>query len=273
MAHSHGDHDRGHDHGPGHAHGHHHGHAHGLAPGALDRAFAIGTALNAGFVIAEVVFGLAANSLSLLADAAHNLGDVLGLLIAWGALWLGRLRPTEVRTYGYGRSSILASLVNAIVLLISVGAIAVEAVQRFATPQPVAETTVILVAAIGIVINGGTALLFMSGRKRDLNVQGAFLHMVADAAVSFGVVVATVAIGLRGLSGVCEVHDLHIWALSTTETAITAHLVVVAGVTADTLIATAAREVKERFAIGHATFQVESQTTAADCALAPDHVV
>jgi cobalt-zinc-cadmium efflux system protein len=324
MAHSHDHSDQehsGHAHNHGHDHGHNHGH--GLSPGALDRAFAIGAVLNGGFVVAEVVFGLAANSLALLADAAHNLGDVLGLLIAWGAVWLGRRAPTHARTYGYGRSSILASLVNAVVLLISVGAIAIEAVQRFSAPQPVAEGTVIVVAAIGILINGGTALLFMSGRKRDINVEGAFLHMAADAAVSLGVVVAAIAIGvtgwlwldpatslviaavvtwgtwgllksavnlamdavpagidrgdveahLRALPGVCEVHDLHIWALSTTETAITAHLVVLPEVAADTLTAAAAREVKETFAIGHATFQVESQATAADCALAPDHVV
>ena len=166
-----------------------------MARPRYDRAFAIGVMLNGGFVAAEVVFGLAANSMSLLADAAHNLGDVLGLLLAWGAAWLTRRPPTARRTFGYGRSSILAALINATVLLIGVGAIGVEAVQRLLAPQPVGETTVMVVAAIGILINGGTALLFMRGRENDLNIRGAFLHMASDAVVSLGVVVAALLIG------------------------------------------------------------------------------
>jgi cobalt-zinc-cadmium efflux system protein len=305
-----------------HAHGHHdhggHGHHHG--PASYDRAFAIGVALNAGFVAAEVVFGLAANSMSLLADAAHNLGDVLGLLLAWGAAWLSRRPPTAQRTFGYGRSSILAALINATVLLIGVGAIGVEAVQRLLAPQPVGETTVMVVAAIGILINGGTALLFMRGRENDLNIRGAFLHMASDAVVSLGVVIAALLIRLTGLlwidpvtslaivvvitvgtwgllrdsvnlamdavpggvapdavrehlaaqPGVSEVHDLHIWGLSTTETALTVHLV---------CNETAARphqmahELQVRFGIGHATVQVETHEDAEMCRLRSDSVV
>jgi cobalt-zinc-cadmium efflux system protein len=184
----HGDHDHaGHDHGPG---GHHHHHA---PPAGFDSAFAIGSALNAGFVVAEVVFGLTAHSVALLADAAHNLGDVLGLLLAWWAAWLGRRHPTGSRTYGYGRSSILASLTNAVVLLVGVGGITVEAVHRLIDGVPAGEVdgkTVMIVAAVGILVNGVTALLFARGRKGDLNVKGAFLHMAADAAVSAGVVVS-----------------------------------------------------------------------------------
>ena len=173
-----------------HAHGHHshggqsHGHPH--APVRHDRAFAIGVALNGGFVIAEVVFGLAANSMALLSDAAHNLGDVLALLLAWGAAWLGRRPPSARRTYGWGRSSVLAALVNAMVLLIGVGAIAVEAIHRLLAPEPVAEVTVMAVAAAGILINGGSALLFLRGRAGDLNVRAQFMHLIADAVVSAG---------------------------------------------------------------------------------------
>jgi len=283
----------------------------------------LGAALNAGFVVAEVVFGLAAHSVALLADAAHNLGDVLGLLLAWGAVWLGRRRPTRERTYGYGRSSILASLTNAVVLLVSVGAIAVEAVQRLAAGVPsgqVGGKTVMLVAAIGIVV---TAWLFARGRKGDLNVRGAFLHMAADAAVSAGVVLAGFVILLTGwawldpvvslgiaalilvstwgllrdsvnlaldkvpegvkagevraylsaLPGVTEVHDLHIWGLSTTETALTAHLVRPGLGTDDALLRQACDELRDRFGVGHATFQVEDGDPAQPCALAPEHVI
>src|SRR5437016_5921302 len=151
-------------------------------------AFAIGVALNVAYVIAQIVFGLTAHSLALLADAGHNFGDVLGLLLAWGAIYLGKTRPTPRRTYGLGRSSILAALGNAILLLVAVGAITWEAIRRFANPGEVGGTTVMIVAAIGIVINGVTAKLFFSGRKHDLNIKGAFLHMAADAAVSAGAV-------------------------------------------------------------------------------------
>jgi len=304
----------GHSHG-GHGHSHHH---HG--PASYDRAFAIGVVLNGGFVAAEVVFGLLANSVSLLADAAHNLGDVLGLLLAWGAAWLSRRPPTARRTFGYGRSSILAALVNATVLLIGVGAIGVEAVQRLFAPEPVGEITVMAVAAIGILINGATALLFMRGRENDLNIRGAFLHMASDAVVSLGVVIAALLIRLTGWlwldpatslaivvvivvgtwgllrdsvdlamdavpggvapqavrdhlaaqPGVMEVHDLHIWGLSTTNIALTVHLV---------CDETAARphdmahELRARFGIGHATLQVETPEDAELCRLRSDQVI
>ena len=316
--HDHGGHDHGHAHGPG---GHHH-----QPPAGFDGAFALGAALNAAFVAAEIVFGLLAHSVALLADAAHNLGDVLGLLLAWGAVWLGRRRPTRERTYGYGRSTILASLTNAVVLLVSVGAIAVEAVQRLAAGVPsgqVGGRTVMLVAAAGIVVNGVTAWLFARGRKGDLNVRGAFLHMAADAAVSAGVVAAGLVILLTGwawldplvslgiatlilvstwgllrdsvnlaldkvpdgvdarkvrayltaLPGVIEVHDLHIWGLSTTETALTAHLVRPGRGTDDALLRQACVELRARFGVGHATFQVEEGDPDQPCALAPEHVI
>ena len=292
----------------------------------FDGAFALGAALNAGFVVAEAVFGLTAHSVALLADAAHNLGDVLGLLLAWGATWLGRHRPTRERTYGFGRSSIMASLTNAVVLLISVGAIAVEAVQRIVLGVPagaVGGRTVMLVAAAGIVVNGVTAWLFARGRKGDLNVRGAFLHMAADAAVSAGVVVAGLVILLTGwawldplvslgiaalilystwgllrdsvnlaldkvpegvsidqvraylaaLPGVTEVHDLHIWGLSTTETALTVHLVRPNLGTDDALLRQVCVELRDRFGVGHATLQVEDGDPAQPCALAPEHVI
>lgn len=319
SGHDHGGHDHGHAHGPG-------GHHHHQPPAGFDGAFALGAALNAGFVVAEVVFGLAAHSVALLADAAHNLGDVLGLLLAWGAVWLGRRRPTRERTYGYGRSSILASLTNAVVLLVGVGAIVVEAAQRIAAgvpPGQVGGKTVMLVAATGIVVNGVTAWLFARGRKGDLNVRGAFLHMAADAAVSAGVVVAGLVILLTGwawldpvvslgiaalilvstwgllrdsvnlaldkvpegvnaekvrayltaLPGVTEVHDLHIWGLSTTETALTAHLVRPGLGTDDALLRRVCDELRDRFGVGHATVQVEQGDPAQPCALAPEHVV
>jgi cobalt-zinc-cadmium efflux system protein len=316
-----------HDHNHAHDHRHdHHGHAHGSggghAPASFGKAFAIGIALNGGFVAAQVFYGLAAHSVALLADAVHNLGDVLGLLIAWGAATLAKRLPTPARTYGWGRTTILASLTNAMVLLFGCGAIAVEAVRRFHDPTPVGGSTVMWVAALGIVINGATALMFMRGRKDDLNIKGAFLHMAADAGVSAGVViagllmtltgwhwldpvtslliVAVITIGtwnllrdsanlaldavpggidlagvdgaLRGLPGVIDVHDLHIWGLSTTDTALTAHLVHDGG-DASVLILAACREMRDNFSIGHATFQVETLQLAEACALRPAHVI
>ncbi len=306
----------GHDHaGPSHG-DHHHG------PGSYDRAFAVGVFLNAAFVVAEIGFGLAANSVVLVADAAHNLGDVLGLLLAWGASWLARRPPTPRRTYGWGRSSILAALVNSVVLLVSVGAIAFEAARRLFHPEPVGELTVTGVAAAGIVVNGVTAWLFMRGRKDDLNIRAAFLHLAGDAAVSAGVVLTGLLIALTGwfwldplaslaiaavillstwgvlrdaadmamdavpggvrpeavedylrrLPGIVEVHDLHIWALSTTETALTAHLVSVRERDRDSLSGIAA-EIRQRFRIGHTTFQVETIADAEACELRPHHVV
>ncbi len=296
----------------GHDHSHA-GHSHG--PARYDRAFAIGVALNLGFVIAEFVFGFLSQSLALIADAGHNLSDVAGLLIAWFAAWLARKPATALRTYGYRRASILAALANAALLIAAVIWIVVEAVKRFFMPQPVATTTVIAVAALGVVINTATALLFMRGREHDINIQGAFLHMAADAAVSLGVVVAgililytnwlwldpaiSLVIGLvilwstwslardsvnmsldmipssidRGavekyltaLPGVSNVHHLHIWAMSTTEVALTVHLVRPNAVLDDAFLKDACDGLKRSFGIVHATFQIEAGDGAGPC--------
>jgi cobalt-zinc-cadmium efflux system protein len=298
-------------------------HAHAHAPARYDRAFAVGIGLNLVYVVLEVVFGVLAGSLALVADAGHNLSDVLGLALAWGAAWLSRRLPTQRRTYGYRRSSILVSLGNAVLLLVAVGAIALESLRRFAEPQAIESGTVLWVAAVGVVVNGGTALLFMSGRQGDLNVRGAFLHMVADAGVTVGVIAAALLIGwtgwlwidpavslaiaavilvgtwgllrdsvnlsldavpagielreveacLAGQPGVREVHDLHVWAMSTTETALTAHLVRDDIVADDGLLERMRRELYDRFGIEHATFQFEAGDPAHPCPLAPAHVV
>jgi cobalt-zinc-cadmium efflux system protein len=302
----------------------HHHYDHDPAPARVPfgAAFAIGTLLNGGFVAAELVFGLAAHSAALLADAVHNAGDVLSLLLAWGAAVLARRLPSLRRTYGWGRGSILAALLNAVVLLIGVGAIALEAVERLFHPMPVAAATVAWVALAGVAVNGLTAWLFGHGHH-DLNIRATFLHMASDAAISLGVVVAAILIGvtgalwidpavsllivavvvagtwgllrdavnlamdavpariaphevadfLRGLPGVVEVHDLHIWGLSTTETALTAHLVHDGPVTGEALILQATRELGARFAIGHATLQLETRTLADACRLRPADVV
>lgn len=310
----------GHSH-DGHSHaGHAHaGHAHAM-PQSL-RAFAIGASLNFGFVVVEVLLGLWAGSLALLADAGHNLSDVLGLLLAWGAAWLSRRAPTARRTFGYGRSSILAALANAMLLLVGTGAIIIEAFSRLEDPEPVKTGVVMVTALVGVAINLGTAMMFMSGRKSDLNVRGAFLHMAADAAVSLGVMVAAVLIALTGwlwldsavslviavvivlstwglardsvdlaldsvpahidrtaveaylaaLPGVSEVHDLHIWGLSTTDAALSAHLVRPGSSLDDAFLEATMRELKERFSISHSVLQVEQGQMA--CALAPADVV
>ena len=310
-----------HDHDGGHSHDH--GHSHSHAPADFNRAFAIGVALNTGFVVVEVAYGFMANSLALLADAGHNLGDVLGLLMAWAAAVLVKRRPTARRTYGLKRSSILASLFNAVLLLVAVGMILWEAVQRLARPEPVVETTVIWVAAIGIAINTATALMFLRGGKDDINIRGAFLHMAADAAVSLGVVIAAVAVMMTGwlwldpavsiaialvitygtwsllsasvnlaldavpanidpqkidayfaaLPGVTEVHDLHIWAMSTTEVALTAHLVRPGAGLDDELLGKVCHDMQEKFGIGHVTVQVEQGDPDHACRLAPAEVV
>jgi cobalt-zinc-cadmium efflux system protein len=302
----------GHSHGPG-------GHSH--APASFGSAFAIGIALNFGFVIVEAVYGVLAHSLALVADAGHNLGDVLGLLLAWGATFLARTAPTERHTYGLRSSSILAALFYAIFLLITVGAIAWEAIRRFGDPTIVEARIVIWVAVVGIVINTATALLFMSGRKRDLNIRGAFLHMAADAGVSFGVVLAGFLIIVTGslwidpvislviaavitwgtwgllrdsanlalqavpqgievakvrqylssLPHVTEVHDLHIWPMSTTETALTAHLVRDIDDCDCALLEQAAQDLNRKFEIQHTTLQFE--TLDHHCHLAPDEKV
>lgn len=298
-----------------------HDHSHG--PPANNAAFAIGVVLNLGFVVVEVVYGLAAHSLALISDAGHNLSDVFALLLAWGALQLTKAAPTKRRTYGWRRSSILAALINAVVLLVVVGGITVEAIRRFAHPDEVAGGTVMAVATIGIVINTISALLFMSGRKQDLNLKGAFLHMAGDAAVSFGVVIAAFAIQITGwhwldpavslaigavivwgtwgllresinlsmdavpagidphavenylesLAGVTTVHDLHIWAMSTTEVALTVHLVMEEAPANDSFLHEVSDALYERFGIGHATTQIECGNCERDCRQAPVHVV
>ncbi|GGR27206.1 cation diffusion facilitator family transporter [Deinococcus ruber] len=314
MTHSHHDH-ADHDHA-----GHSHGHSHSHAPADFGRAFLIGIGLNTAFVIAEVIYGTIAKSLALVADAGHNASDVLGLLLAWGAYLAARRRPSQKHTYGLRRSSILASLTNAVLLLVALGAIIWEAVHRFQQPAPVAGGTVIWVATLGIVINGITAYLFASGRKGDLNLRGAYQHMFADALVSAGVVVAGVVILLTGwlwldplvslvlaavilygtwgllresldlaldavpesvnlaevksfLStqpGVESIHDLHVWGMSTTETALTVHLVVPAGLDEGGL-QHLRHELHEQFGVEHATVQVEQGRVP--CNLISDDVV
>jgi cobalt-zinc-cadmium efflux system protein len=298
---------------PDHAHDHA-GHSHSHAPKDFGRAFAIGVGLNLAFVAVEAVFGILANSTALLADAGHNLSDVIGLLIAWGAAVLAKRPPTERFTYGLRGSSILAALGNAILLIFACGAIAWEAVWRFANPEPVASLTVMIVAGIGILVNGFTAWLFMSGRKDDLNIRGAYLHMVADAGVSLGVVIAAAAIiltgwlwldpltslvivavilwstwgllrdsialalaavpphielsrvkaCLEGLPGVARAHHVHVWAMSTNEVALTAHLVMPGGYPASDFYQHAGHELRERFGIAHPTLQIETRDGAAD---------
>jgi cobalt-zinc-cadmium efflux system protein len=315
--HDHSQHDHAHDHDHGHSHGHV-GHSH--APDHFGFAFAAGVTLNTVFVVAELAFGYAANSLALISDAVHNFSDVISLLLAWAALWLARKQPTQQHTYGYRRASILAALVNAGLLLIAVGGIAVEAINRIQEPAAVAGWTVVLVAALGILVNGSTALLFMRGRHGDLNIRGAYLHMAADAGVSFGVVVAALVIMATGwlwvdpaislgiaavvlasgwglardsvnlaldgvpkgielakvkdylvtLEGVTELHDLHIWAMSTNETALTAHLVRPAGFN-DAFLHGVCEQLSHRFNIHHATLQIEASGEV--CKLAPAEVV
>lgn len=325
-AHDHHGHDHGHDHAHDHGHGHSHGHGHGHhhhVPKDFGRAFALGTALNLGFVVVEFGAGLLTQSLALLADAGHNLSDVLGLVLAWGAATLAKRAPKGRHTYGLRKGTVLASLANAALLLAATGAIAWEAVRRFAAPAPVESGPVMIVAAIGIVINTATALMFMRGSRDDLNARGAFLHMAADAAVSAGVVlaallmmltgwlwidsvtslliVAVIVLGTWGLlrdsldmaldaaprgidpaavrewlaarPGVSEVHDLHVWAMSTTETAMTAHVVRPAGDDHDQFLQDVCSELASRFRIGHATVQIEHGGGAQACRLAPADVV
>jgi cobalt-zinc-cadmium efflux system protein len=294
---------------------HDHSHADCHGPPDFNRAFAVGVALNVGFVVCEAVFGIMADSMALLADAGHNLSDVLGLLLAWGASYLVRLQPTSRRTYGWRSSSIMAALINAVLLLVAVGGIATESVRRLLSPEPVAGKTVIVVALIGVVINTATALLFLSGRKHDLNIRGAFLHMAADAAVSAGVAAAGIAILFTGrlwidpavslaiaavilagtwgllreslalvmhavpqgidtekvtaylesLPGIETAHDLHIWAMSTTETALTAHLVKPDPEGDDDMIGRVSADLFDRFGIDHVTIQWERTRNPCRC--------
>ncbi len=313
---SHGHH--GHSHGHGHGHGHHHHHG---DPDSQGRAFAIAIALNAVFVVIEFTYGFLANSTALMADAGHNLSDVLGLALAWGAAILAKRAPTARYTYGLRSSSMLAALFNAMLLMAACGAIAWEAVQQLMHASPVAGATVSVVAAIGIAVNGGSALLFMSGSKDDINVRGAYLHLAADAAISLGVLLSGLAVMgtgwtwldpvvslaivafimmstwsllkeslkmvmaavpesvdagaierfLRGREGVRDVHDLHIWAMSTTETALTAHLVIPGAYPGDQAIDDIAARLKAEFSIHHCTLQVEQGTTEHACCLQGQH--
>ena len=302
-----------HGHGRGDAHGHDHGHGHGGAghrhepPDRLTRAFTVGIVLNVAFVTIGVIAGIAAHSTALLADAVHNFGDVLGLGMAWGAMALAKRARTSRRTYGLRRTTILAALANGGLVLFAIGGVVWEAVQRLASAPAVEGGLVAVVAAIGVVLNAVAALMFARGREHDMNVRGAFLHLVADAAVSFGVVVAGLVVWQTGwawidpaasiavsavilagtwrlvreamdllldavpahidpqavkaylcqLPEVTGVHDLHIWSMSTTEVALTAHLVVPWETCAPTMLADASAEIARRFQIGHVTLQLE----------------
>ncbi|MEZ5680363.1 MAG: cation diffusion facilitator family transporter [Erythrobacter sp.] len=297
--------------GHSHDHSHHDGHGHSHAPADFGRAFLIGVILNTGFVVIEAIYGWIAGSMALIADAGHNLSDVLSLLLAWGASVAAKRPPSERFTYGFKSSTILAALANAGLLLIAIGAILYETLHRMAEPAVVQGKTMAIVAGIGILINTGTALLFLKGRHDDLNIRGAFLHMAADALVSLGVVIAGVAIivtgahwidplvslvivaviawgtwgllkdsvamsllavprgisekavrsYLAGLPGVTAVHDLHIWPMSTTETALTAHLVMPAGHPGDDFLREIQHELQHNHRIGHSTLQVEVSRT------------
>jgi len=306
-----------------HDHGHdHHGHEHGPVD-PTSRAFAVGVTLNLAFVAVEAGFGLWSDSLSLLADAGHNFSDVLGLLAAWWAINLARRRPSMRFTYGLRASTIMAAFTNAILLVVAVGGISWEAIRRLADPVPVGELTMISVALVGVVINLATAFMLSKGRRDDMNMRGAYLHMVADAAVSVGVAIAGVGIILTGwlwldpvvslgigavilagtwslfreslrlslhavpagidaarvmaylqqVPGVREVHDLHIWGMSTTETALTAHLVMAGGHPGDEFLRRVAGELEAKFRIGHPTLQIELADGAGSCRLSAGDVV
>src|SRR5215475_4631616 len=323
AGHHHAEHDHDHQHGHSHDHGHDHahGHAHSHAPKDFGFTFAVVTALNVALVVLQITFGVLANSVALIADAGHNFGDVLGLLLAWGAHVMARAAPTRRYTYGFRSASILAAIANAVILLVATGAIAWEAIKRFSEPDEVAGATVMIVAGIGIVINGISAWLLMAGQSGDLNIRGAFLHLVGDARVSVGVVAAgglilltgwhwidpaaslvisaviiwstwgllrnavdlslnavphginpdAVRAYLEGLPGVACIHDLHIWAMSTTETALTVHLVIPNGQAGDAFLRKLSQDLHTKFEIDHPTVQVEIDGD--DCKLAPDHVI
>lgn len=299
----------------GHGHGHHH---HGM-PADHNNAFTIAIALNTIFVVIEFAYGYLANSSALMADAGHNLSDVLCLLLAWGAAVLAKRAPSARYTYGLRSTSILAALVNAMLLLLASGAIALESINRFASPPQVAAMTVTLVALAGIAVNGISAWLFVKGSKGDLNIRSAYLHLMADAAVSMGVVVAGLAmlltgwywldpvisliivtvivIGtwgllresvqlalnavpaniesgaietyLRSRPGVRDIHELHIWGMSTTESALTVHLVIPDGYPGDAFMDKVMRELKDQFSVNHSTLQIEQGTTDHSCVLHP----
>lgn len=284
-----------------------HDHSQALGSPSHNRAFALGVALNVGFIIIEVIYGITAGSLALLADAGHNITDVLGLFLAWGASALATKPPTWTHSYGYRRGTILAAMASAMLLFVAIGGITWEAIQRFQSPEATHGATIIFVAAIGVVINAATAALFIRGQHEDLNIKGAFLHMAADAAVSLGVVLAGIGIlytgwlwldpamslliaivilwstwglfrdsfnlamdrvpegismaeisdHIQSLDGVTDIHDLHVWAVSTTETVMTAHLVMPNGAD-DNFLHQLAWDMNEQFGIGHSTFQIET---------------
>lgn len=292
----------------------HHEHSHPHTQN-YNQAFIIGISLNVIYILVEVFYGLMINSMALLADAGHNFSDVLGLLLAWGAAYLAKTATTEKRTYGLRKSTILAALFNAILLMIAVGAITIEAIRKFIAPEPVQGLTMMIVAGVGVIVNGITAILFMKGRDKDLNIKGAFLHMAADAGISLGVVLAgliifytnwlwldpaislvivlVITIGtwgllrdsfhlsmdavpeginlkevgnyLKSINGVEEVHDLHIWAMSTTEVALTAHLVIPGETKDDYFLKKICGELHNRFGIEHSTIQIEKSAQSASC--------
>src|ERR1700722_15462055 len=304
-------HEHGHENSPGHSHGH----AHGIATQGINTRMAIAVALNLIFVVIEGSFGFLSNSVALIADAGHNLSDVLGLIWSWAAMFLGRLPPGAKFTYGLGRSSVLAALANAVLLLLACGAIAWEAASRLGSPPAVAGRTVMIVAAVGIALNGISAWMLHAGSHGDLNRRSAYLHMLSDAVVSAGVVLSGVLIIWSGWSlidpivslvivavilvstwrllrdsltlsldgvpssvnssavlsyladqrGVTDVHDLHIWALSTTSIALTAHLVVPDRSAEDALLTSLTPDLKRRFQIQHATLQIERDRCEHGC--------
>jgi cobalt-zinc-cadmium efflux system protein len=319
---SHHAHEHDHDHHHGHHdHDHHHGHHHSHAPATFGTAFAIATVLNIALVIIQAAYGVLAHSMALFADAGHNAGDVLALVLAWGSHAISQKHPTERYTYGFRSSSIIAALINATILLVVTGAIAWAALERLFAPQPVAGGTVMVVAALAILINGAAAAALSRGNTGDLNVYGAFLHLVADAAVSAGVVIAGLIILLTGwlwvdpvasllisgvivwstwgllrdsakmslqgvppqidpsavrvylqtLPAVAEVHDLHIWPMSTTETALTCHLVMPDGDPQHDFLEVVYVGLQQRFGIGHPTIQIERGDRP--CKLSPEHIV
>jgi cobalt-zinc-cadmium efflux system protein len=324
--HAHDDHDHAHgDHGSAdhgdHDHGHHHGHAHGPISNSL--AFAVGIGLNLAFVLVEVVYGFLAHSVALLADAGHNFGDVLGLGLSWGATALAALKPSKRRTFGFRRTTIVASAANALILLFVTGGLTWESIRRLLAPEPSQGRTMIVVAIVGAVINASSALLFMSQGKGDLNLRSAFVHLASDAVLALGVAVAggvilmtgwlwldpavsivlaiTILAGtwslmkqsldlmldavprgidpeqvkafLSALPGVVEVHDLHIWALSTTETALTAHIVMPGSSQRPSFLSEVCSELRAKFDIDHSTLQIDPADAPAPCALAPDEVL
>jgi cobalt-zinc-cadmium efflux system protein len=323
MSKHHHHHNHSHDHHHcDHAHEHHHHHHHSPRSD-YGRAFLFGILLNAGFVVIEGAYGFFTHSLALVADAGHNLSDVAGLIMAWGAFWLSRKKPNQYFTFGLRKSSILSALFNSILLMIAVGMILWEAITRFKNPNPIDSRSVMIVAGIGIFVNGITALLFFKDKDHDLNLKGAYLHMAADALVSVGVVISAFIISktslfwidplmsviislviihgtwsllrdslklsmdavpeninllkvkeyLENIDGVFDVHDLHIWALSTTETALTVHITLKHNKIENEFISKISQELKNRFKIHHPTIQIEELDENFHCELKPEDVL